>query len=169
MAIVEQRTTCTIIRRNILSSKIYILGHSSGIHNIGNLTNITEPLNLTTYFDTPLKVFFYCQDGQTLKLNSGNVVAGVNQLPSVSDIFHSGRRIRDMFIYPLNFILLNQGRASPHTSRIMLEQAVDYNQRIDFDVGIVEMGEKVRFSDILSDIRDTRRYQDVHALICRSF
>ncbi|CNK97135.1 Uncharacterised protein [Yersinia enterocolitica] len=168
MATIEKRRTCTIIKGGH-SRKIYIVGHASGVNNTRVLTNITEPLNLTTHFNTPLQVFFYCNDGHTLTLNSGNVVGGVNRLPPVTEIAYLGRRIRDFFIYPPKFTLPNQERASPHTSLRMLEQAVDYNERIDFHVGIVERCEKVRFSDILSDICNTHRYQYVHALFCRSF
>ncbi len=168
--VVEHRKTCTLIKKRASNSnQLYIVGHSSSVTAVNAERGGVEPLNLTTYFNVPVPVCFYCPDGHTLLLNSGFVVGGLHRLPPVIDTYYVGSRVRDHFVWPPHFTFHGVGRVSPYTSRKKLEDAVAYNDDIGFDVAMVERQEKVRLSDLLRDIASAHCYHSVHALFCRTF
>ncbi|WGK60106.1 putative adhesin [Pantoea sp. SS70] len=168
MIFTEKNKECTIIRRGTENRKIYIVGHSSNTSLERALRSSPEPLNLCTFFDTPLALYYYCHEGNVIELNAGYVVCGLEALPNLIEIIPVGRRVRDQFIYPPSFSLSGGGRASAELSLSMLKDAVDYNERINFDVIMVEKMDGIRLSDIFLELAKLRRYDQVHALFCRS-
>ncbi|WP_143018502.1 putative adhesin [Cupriavidus sp. YR651] len=149
--------------------KLLVVGHGLPAEWLYPEAQPDVPMDLSTHFDAPAQVFFYCEDGQTLTLAVGLVIAGVEAMPPVVEVIDpAGGRLRNVWLANPQFELRDRpGYTSPGTSVDLLRQAVEYNRNLDADVLVVRTEELARARDIFQALGGIHRYNEIHWLSCR--